>query len=120
MIRRKSSKHNKTHGRHNHKRPGEHHGPAHGDPFGKLPPYLEECLEIYKIKKEEIKLSLMLDVTMDFNFGESWLLATEKELCVISGTNLMQSGFREIMIFMNTANTRTCVVKIYQHQVFLC
>ena len=60
---------------------------------GHVPPYLEECLEVYKLKKEDIKLSMMMDMTKDFTFGETWILATDKELCVINGQLLPKKGW---------------------------
>lgn len=61
--------------------------------LGHVPEYLKVCLDTYKLKKDEIKLSLMLDMTMDFNFGETWILATDNELCVITGENIPDKGW---------------------------
>ncbi|MBE7057192.1 MAG: ABC transporter ATP-binding protein [Ruminococcaceae bacterium] len=84
MRKRKPKKNNKVY---SPKGQGEH------GPIGYIPPYIEECLSTYKLKKEDVKLSLMMDFTMDFCFGESWLIATPGELCVISGENVPEKGW---------------------------
>ena len=55
-------------------------------PIDNIPKYLTDAFPAYKIEKDTVKLSVKLDLSLDFRFEENWLLVTERELLHISGT----------------------------------
>ena len=62
-------------------------------PVDPIPKYLSDAFTTYKIEKDEIKLSIKLDLSQDFRFEENWLLVTAKELYHISGTYISEKGW---------------------------